>query len=84
VAPAGLAAALATAPRLLIADRAAFAAAGGWQLAVAAQTAIVLVSERPPERPDPPDRVVHSLLRPVKLARLRALCHFALTRPAAL
>jgi len=83
VAPAGLAAALATAPRLLIADRAAFAAAGGWPLVAAAETAVVLVSERPPERPDPPGSAVHSLLRPVKPARLRALCHFALTRPAA-
>ena len=82
VAPDGLAEALTTAPRLLIADRAAFAAGGGWQLAVAAETTIVLVSEHPPERPDPPGSAVHSLLRPVKPARLRALCHFALTRPA--
>ena len=71
-----LAAALSLAPKLLIGVREDFAAAGA---RASGKTVIVLVSDRPADEPDPPG--VHSLLRPVRPARLRALCHYALTRP---
>jgi len=82
VAAADLAAALAAQPRLLIADRAGFSAAGGWDAAGAQETTVVLVSDWPADPTDPLEALVHTLLRPVKPARLRALCHFALTRGA--
>ncbi|HMA14140.1 MAG: sensor histidine kinase [Bacteroidota bacterium] len=78
VAPGELAAVLAAAPRLLVADREAFAAAG--PLSPCAATVIVLVGENLPGRADPPG--VHSLGLPLRPARLRALCHYALTRDA--
>lgn len=78
VAPNALPAALALAPKLLVADREDFTAATGEP--ATGQTVIVLVSDRPAEEPDPPG--VHSLFRPLRPARLRALCHYALTRPS--
>jgi anti-sigma regulatory factor (Ser/Thr protein kinase) len=89
VAPDALAAALALQPKLLIADREDFAAAGGGRRAAEAgktgetvpgETTVVLVSDQQPKQADPPG--VHNLVRPVRPARLRALCHYALTRTA--
>lgn len=80
VAAGELAAVLAAAPPLLIADSAGFAAAGGWDTGPAGATVLVLVGDVPLERPASPAGAVHALQRPVKPARLRALCHFALTR----
>ncbi|HEY9535985.1 MAG TPA: hypothetical protein VIS03_00210, partial [Kiloniellaceae bacterium] len=78
--PDALPAALAAGAPLLIADRAVFADAGGWQLERVEGATIVLVSDRQPDRPDLAGSGVHSLLRPLRPARLRALCHYALTR----
>lgn len=82
VAAGGLAAALAAVPPLLIADGADFAAAGGWHQGPADGTALVLVGGVPPPavRGQSTAGAVHALQRPVKPARLRALCHFALTK----
>jgi len=81
--PAGLAAALAAEPKLAIADREAFAVAGGWEAATAERrTAIMLVTDTPPDKSDPRASSAHYLQRPVKPARLRSLCHFALSRPS--
>lgn len=77
----GLATALAARPTLAIADRAAFAAAGGWEIAADSPTAILLVTDAPPDKTDPRAGSAHYLQRPVKPARLRSLCHFALSRP---
>ena len=77
VAPGELAAVLAAAPPLLVADRDAFDAGG--PLSPGAATVVVLVGEAVPGRADPPG--VHSLGLPLRPARLRALCHYALTRP---
>ncbi|MGF1630559.1 MAG: ATP-binding protein [Kiloniellaceae bacterium] len=78
----GLATALAARPALAISDRAAFAAAGGWEIAAHSPTAILLVTDAPPDKADPRAGLAHYLQRPVKPARLRSLCHFALSRPA--
>jgi len=67
---------LAAAPRLLIAYRQAFAAAG--PLSPGASTVAVLLGEVKPGPADPPG--VHSLGLPLRPARLRALCAYALTR----
>lgn len=77
VAPGELASVVAAMPRLLVADREAFIAAGG-PLSPGPATVIVLVGEGRPGLADPPG--VHSLGLPLRPARLRALCHYALTR----
>lgn len=82
VVPKALAAAVVAAPRLVIADRAAFGAAGGWQLARPPGTAVLLVGDLPAEPSGVLAPGIHALQRPVRPARLRALCHFAMTRPA--
>jgi hypothetical protein len=78
----GLATALAGRPKLVIADRESFAAAGGWEATAGSRTTIIVVSDALPESSDPRAAVVHYLQRPVKPARLRSLCHFALSRPS--
>jgi hypothetical protein len=65
---------------LLIADGQDFDMAGGWQAPRAPGTTIVLVGAPPPKSERLSDSGVHHLRGPVKPARLRALCHFALTR----
>ncbi|MGD1877901.1 MAG: ATP-binding protein [Kiloniellaceae bacterium] len=77
VTPAGLAAALERQHGLVIADHAAFAAAGVWAKPEDGGPAVILLADRQPDPPDP-FAAAHILLRPVKPARLRALCHFAL------
>ena len=80
----GLAAALRAAPDLLIADLTAFEAGGSRDLLerAAAAPPVILIRERRPggSSGEPPGTGTHFLERPVKPARLRALCHYALTR----
>lgn len=76
VAPDELTALLAVAPRLLLADRESFGAAGPPRPGTG--TVVVLLGEAGPGEADPPG--VHSLALPLRPARLRALCSYALTR----
>lgn len=84
VADAALPRALADSPPLLIAGCEEFEAADGWrvlrQAAGSGETTIVLIGDEPPAGPEQPGPAVHHLRRPVSPARLRALCHFALSR----
>jgi hypothetical protein len=77
-----LAAALTERPKLVIADRESFAAAGGWEATAGSRTTIIVVSDALPGSSDPRAVLVHYLQRPIKPARLRSLCHFALSRPS--
>lgn len=85
VAPAALPRALAGRPPLLIAGGEEFDAAGGWlamrQASEAGRTTVVLIGEAPSKRIEQAGGSLHHLQRPVRPARLRALCHFALSRP---
>ena len=81
-----LAAALAEAPDLIIADRKTFETARGWELLrqSGSAPAVILIADpgaaEAPEAPPPESGAGHSLVRPVKLAFLRSLCHYALSR----
>jgi hypothetical protein len=78
-----LRAALAERPALVIADRESFAAAGSGAALHQrdGRPAVILLSGDAAAGGDTPAGLVtHSLGRPVKPARLRALCHFALSR----
>jgi len=79
---ADLASALAGRPRLVIADREAFAAAGGWTLVgeTAPRPAVILLTDQSPADSNTPRADINLLQRPVKAARLRALCHYALSQ----
>ena len=68
--------------RLMIADAEDFAAAGGWNSRGRPADAVVLLGEQPPQNAERFAGAVHFLRRPVRAARLRALCHFALAPPA--
>ncbi len=74
----GLAGALAAGARLVIADGEDFAGPGGLDRLGKGAATFVLLADRLPEEPAP--MAAHYLQRPVKPARLRALCHYALTR----
>lgn len=85
VPPAALASRLASmsagAPDLVIADRGAVEAAGAGDVLrrAAAHAAVILIVEDTAETGE--GAGVHVLQRPVKAARLRALCHYVLSRP---
>jgi hypothetical protein len=68
--------------KLLIADAEDFAAAGGWNAPGGASGTVVLLAEQPLQNAGRLAGAVHFLQRPLKPARLRALCHFALAPPA--
>ncbi|GAB4356097.1 MAG: hypothetical protein Kow00114_06820 [Kiloniellaceae bacterium] len=80
VPPAALAAALERGGGLVIADRAAFAAAGRWDAPGDGGPAVILLADAPLEADDPLAAAAQVLIRPVRPARLRALCHFLLSR----
>lgn len=82
VAAADLMAVRAAGARLVVADAEDFAAAGGWNAPGGAAGAVVLLSEQPLQNAGRLAGAVHFLRRPLKPARLRALCHFALAPPA--
>ncbi len=79
-----LAAGLGEAPDMVIADREVFESGNGWdllrQFAPGVAPVVVLVTDRLPDKTDQADGAAHFLARPVKAARLRSLCHYALTR----
>jgi anti-sigma regulatory factor (Ser/Thr protein kinase) len=68
--------------RLVIADAGNFAAAGGWNAPGGPADAVVLIADQPLQSTGHLAGAVHFLRRPLKPARLRALCHFALAPPA--
>jgi two-component system, sensor histidine kinase len=78
----GLAEALAAGAKLVIADCEAFAGSGGWDHPGNGVATLVLLADAPPQKTAPAAAAAatHYLQRPVKPARLRALCHYALTR----
>jgi anti-sigma regulatory factor (Ser/Thr protein kinase) len=80
----GLAAALDGGAALVIADEAVFAGGGGWDLLGQARPrsapAVILVTDRAAEKAGEPPPAAYFLKRPVKLAQLRSLCHYALSR----
>ena len=80
--PAELAAALVQRPRLVIADRQAFDAGDGWKFMEngGQVPTVILLTDQPPSASDPPRAGINFLQRPVKAARLRALCHYALAQ----
>lgn len=82
VAAAELIARRAAGATLVIADAGDFAAAGGWNAPDEAAGAVVLLAEQPLQDAGRLAGTVHFLQRPLKPARLRALCHFALAPPA--
>ena len=82
VAAEDLIAARAAGVRLVIADAGDFAAAGGWNAPGGPADSVILVAEQPLQSAGRLAGSVHFLRRPVKPARLRALCHFALAPPA--
>lgn len=76
--------ALAEAPDLIIAERQAVDAVGAAQdlHRAAVHAAVILIAEdQAPAGPAGHAAAIHILQRPVKTARLRALCHYALSRP---
>lgn len=81
---ADLAAGLGDAPDMVIADRGTFESGDGWgllrQFAAGFAPVVVLVTDSPPEGAGQTPGAAHFLTRPVKPARLRSLCHYALTR----
>lgn len=80
VPPAGLAATLERGGDLVIADRAVFAAAARWDSPADGGPAVILLSDAALEPGDPLAAGAQVLIRPVRPARLRALCHFLLSR----
>ena len=79
VPPAGLAAALERDGALVIADRAAFDAGARWDALAEGGPALILLADAPLEPGDPLTAAAQVLLRPVRPARLRALCHYVLS-----
>mgnify|MGYP000412786484 CR=1 FL=1 len=83
---AGLAAALAAGPHLIVADRQIFTAARGWEALqqAGARPAVGLITDSPAGDAEgsggAENGAAHYLARPVKPARLRSLCHYALSR----
>ncbi|WP_340115853.1 ATP-binding protein [Pelagibius sp. 7325] len=80
VPPAGLAVALERDGALVIADRAAFDAGARWDVPADGGPPVILLADAPLVPGDPLAAVAQVLLRPVRPARLRALCHYVLSR----
>ncbi|MEO3428318.1 ATP-binding protein [Pelagibius sp. CAU 1746] len=76
--PGGLAAALAGAPALVIAERRAFERAEDLRQAASRAAVVLICAPGSPPAGEELDAAIHCLHAPVKAARLRALCHYAL------